>query len=96
LRTRKHLAEQRIAWPEPDQAARSEAFRAAEPTAALIAAAHLVYHNTGYLQPGYNRFSLDYMIVVLAVLAPSAFSGSRRWISPLLVAWSVAYFHWIT
>ncbi|MFI5395313.1 MAG: toxin-antitoxin system HicB family antitoxin [Candidatus Binatia bacterium] len=28
-----HLTEQGIAWPEPDQAARSEASRAAEPTA---------------------------------------------------------------
>jgi len=28
-----HLTEQGLAWPEPDQAARSEAFRTAQPTA---------------------------------------------------------------
>jgi hypothetical protein len=63
---------------------------------ACIVAAHLLYHNTGWLQPGYNRFSLDYIVVLLAVIAPFAFIGVYRWVSFGLIAWSVWYFQWIT
>ena len=54
----------------------------------------LLYHATGYRQDGYNRFSLDYAAVLLAVIAPHADGLRRRVFTPVLTAWSVWYFRW--
>jgi hypothetical protein len=57
-----------------------------------IIAAHLCYHNTGYIQWGYQRFALDYAPVWLVVAAPWLASGRRRWITIGCALWSVMYF----
>lgn len=56
----------------------------------------MMFHNTGYEQRGINRFSMDFIPVVLAMVAPAAVAGRRRWITLALVVWSVAYFRWYT
>ena len=63
-------------------------------TVAVVAAALMFYHNTGWLQQGYNRFSLDYVVVLLAILAPHCDGFRRRVFTPVLTAWSVWYFRW--
>lgn len=63
--------------------------------AVLVFAALMFFHTTGEKQLGYNRFSLDFMPVVLAVIAPACFLGRRRWVTLALVAWSVLYFRWL-
>ena len=70
-------------------------------TRGLLAAAIIVFvglmffHTTGEEQRGYNRFSLDFLPILLAVIAPTCFAGRRRWISAAMVAWSVVYFRWL-
>jgi hypothetical protein len=61
----------------------------------IVVSTLLLYHTTGAEQRGYNRFSMDYMAVVLAVVAPDAFRGRRKWLTVVMVAWSVGYFHWL-
>ncbi len=67
----------------------------------LLAAAGIVFtilmffHTTGQVQRGYNRFSLDFLPVLLVVIAPTCFAGKRRWISVAMVIWSVIYFRWL-
>ena len=63
-------------------------------SAALIVVAVLLYHNTGWEQRGYNRFSLDYLIVLLAALAPGCTGLRRQVLTPILTVWSVWYFRW--
>ncbi len=64
----------------------------------LLASAGLVYlgllffHATGYAQLGYNRFSLDFLPALFALIAPGCFTGRRRWISLAMIAWSIVYF----
>lgn len=64
----------------------------------LIAAVIVVYgglmlfHAAGNVQRGYNRFSLDYLPVLLAVVAPFAVVGWRRWVTLVMVVWSIVYF----
>ncbi len=62
--------------------------------AAAVVAGLLLYHGTGYRQPGYNRFSLDYLVVMLAIIAPYGDGLRRRVFTPVLAAWSVWYFRW--
>ncbi len=53
----------------------------------------MVYHSTGYEQRGFNRYSLDYVPALLAMIAPACVvSERRRWMTIGLVAWSVLYF----
>lgn len=59
----------------------------------------LLYHSTGFEQRGYNRYSLDYLPVLVVLAAPAAMaSSSRRWLTAGLISWSVFYFavarHW--
>lgn len=66
----------------------------------LIAAAAvylvlLFYHNTGYDQRGFNRFSLDYLPVMFTLIAPRCTEGKGRWVSLVMVVWSVVYFRWM-
>ncbi len=55
----------------------------------------LFFHATGAYQRGYNRFSLDYIPVLFAIIVPHCFTGRRRWISVAMIAWSVVYFRWL-
>jgi hypothetical protein len=64
--------------------------------AGVVFACLMCYHSTGYAQRGYNRYSLDYLPVLLALVAPRCFEGRRRWISAAMIAWGVGYFLWIT
>lgn len=58
----------------------------------VVGAGLMFFHNTGYDQRGFNRFSLDYVPVLLALVAPRCFVGWRRWISLPMIVWSVVYF----
>lgn len=60
--------------------------------AALANFALLFYHSTGFEQRGFNRYSLDYLPALLALVAPGAIAGRRIWISSAMIAWSVFYF----
>ncbi len=60
----------------------------------LVYAGLMLFHATGSQQRGYNRFSLDFMPVLLAILAPTCFSGRRRWLTLVMLGWSVFYFRW--
>ena len=59
---------------------------------ALIVGALLLFHGTGWDQRGFNRFSLDYVIVLFALIVPACLTGRRRWISLAMIAWSLVYF----
>ncbi len=59
----------------------------------VIYMALMLYHTMGYAQRGYNRFSLDFLVVLLAMIAPFAFATRARWIvGTLLAIWGVVYF----
>lgn len=60
--------------------------------AGIIFVALLFYHNTGWQQRGINRFSLDYVPILFALIAPAAIRGRRRWITVAMIGWSVLYF----
>lgn len=52
----------------------------------------LLYHGTGFRQPGYYRFALDFVPVWLVVAAPALACGWRRWAAVVCVTWGVSYF----
>ena len=59
----------------------------------VIYMALMLYHTMGYAQRGYNRFSLDFLVVLLAMIAPYAFATRARWIvSTMLAIWGIVYF----
>jgi hypothetical protein len=62
----------------------------------VVVVALLMYHNTGWRQPGYHRFALDFLPVWLMVIAPYCWGRYRTPLTLLAVAWSVWYFHFIT
>jgi len=63
---------------------------------AVIACAGLmVYHSTGFDQRGHNRYSLDYVPVLFALIAPYAMEGRRRWLTLTLIIAGIAYFDWL-
>jgi hypothetical protein len=66
----------------------------------LIASAMLflllmLWHATGALQRGYNRYSLDYLPVLFALITPSCIVGWRKWLTLAMIGWGIAYFVWI-
>lgn len=61
----------------------------------LVFAALMFYHSTGFEQRGFNRYSLDFVPVLMTVIAPRAFRGRRLWFVVPAVAWSVLYFRWL-
>lgn len=63
--------------------------------ALLVYMALLFFHATGADQRGYNRFSLDYLPALFAVIVPACFRGRRRWISLGMICWGVVYFRWL-
>jgi hypothetical protein len=58
----------------------------------ILYAVLMCFHGTGYEQRGFNRFSLDYIPVLLALIAPYCVQGWRKWLSLAMVGWSVLYF----
>lgn len=52
----------------------------------------MLFHTTGADQRGYNRFSLDFVLCLMAVSAPWVFEGRRKFVSAVLAVWSVSYF----
>ncbi len=52
----------------------------------------MFWHATGAVQRGYNRYSLDYIPAMLALIAPRCVVGRRRWVTAACIAWGVVYF----
>jgi hypothetical protein len=72
---------------------RNRATRVLLSAAALAFVALMLFHNTGYEQRGFNRYSLDYVPALLAMIAPGCLeTPRRRWLTAGVVAWSVLYF----
>jgi hypothetical protein len=61
-------------------------------SAAVIYALLLLWYTTGAVQRGFNRFSLDYLPVLLALVVPACLVGRRRWFTLGMIVWSVLYF----
>lgn len=59
----------------------------------LVIAGLICYHNTGYCQPGYYRYMLDYAPIWLVVIAPQTMGPRRSWLTVAAIAWSVLYFN---
>ncbi len=74
---------------------RDRADRWLMPSVGAILVALMLYHNMGYSQRGYNRFSLDFLLVLLAWVAPYAMQGRRRYLTILFSLWSILYFRFI-
>ncbi len=53
----------------------------------------LCYHNTGSVQHGFHRFSLDFMPVWLMVIAPYILRGRRTSLTLAALAYSALYFN---
>ena len=62
---------------------------------AALCGVMMFWHATGAVQRGFNRYSLDYMPVLFALVAPTCFGGRRRWVSLAMIAWGVVYFRWL-
>lgn len=61
----------------------------------LLFACLMLWHATGAMQRGFNRYSLDFLPVLFVLLAPESVAGRRRWVTLALVVWGVVYFRWI-
>jgi len=79
----------------PRSIARDPLNRAWLAGAAVAFAGLMLYHSTGSEQRGFNRYSLDYLPVLLALIAPLCVSGRRKWITLAMIGWSVVYFRWM-
>ncbi|MCH9001305.1 MAG: hypothetical protein IIC02_01920 [Planctomycetes bacterium] len=62
---------------------------------AMVFVCLLFFHGAGQDQRGFNRFSLDFLPGVMALVAPCCFEARRKWISGAMVAWSLLYFRWL-
>lgn len=62
---------------------------------ALVFVGLLFFHGVGQDQRGFNRFSLDFLPGLMALVAPRCFEGRRAWISGAMIGWSVIYFRWL-
>lgn len=60
-----------------------------------VYAAQMLWYTTGAFQRGYNRFSLDYLPALLALVASRCVVGWRRWVTLGMIAWSVLYFRYL-
>ncbi|HNQ22209.1 MAG TPA: hypothetical protein PKK06_03860 [Phycisphaerae bacterium] len=61
----------------------------------VIYVALLLWHGTGSTQRGYNRYSLDYVPVLMALITPVCVTRWRGWVSAGLIVWSVVYFRFL-
>jgi len=64
-------------------------------SAALLFALLMLWHATGALQRGYNRYSLDYVPVLFALVVPACLAGWRRWMTCAMIAWGMVYYVWV-
>lgn len=64
-------------------------------SALAVMAVQMAYFNTGYAQRGYSRFALDFLPALFVLIGPGVAVGPRRFITPVLVAWSLVYFGWL-
>jgi hypothetical protein len=55
----------------------------------------MLWHATGADQRGYNRYSLDYMPALFALIVPGCMEARRRLITTGLIFWGVVYYVWI-
>ena len=62
---------------------------------AAVYAALMVWHGTGWDQRGYNRYSLDYVPALVALVGGGCWRGWRIWLSGAAVLWSVLYFRFL-
>ncbi len=62
---------------------------------AIVFVCLLFFHGAGQEQRGFNRFSLDFLPGLMALVAPCCFVGRRMWISGAMMAWSLLYFRWL-
>ncbi|NOT02650.1 MAG: hypothetical protein HOP29_18750 [Phycisphaerales bacterium] len=58
----------------------------------VVYGALMLFHTTGAEQRGYNRFSLDFLLPLLTMIAPFAFEGKRRYATTAMAASSIWYF----
>ncbi len=58
--------------------------------------AQLMYHGPSLGQAGYYRYTPDFVIIWLVVIAPWTSGGRRTWLTLACVAWSAFYFYMIT
>ncbi|MBU0719512.1 MAG: hypothetical protein KJ749_14800 [Planctomycetes bacterium] len=63
--------------------------------AVIVFVALMFFHTTGAEQRGFNRFSLDFLPVLLALVGLECLDAKRRWLSFAMVSWSVVYFRWL-
>lgn len=63
--------------------------------AAAMYGALMFYHSTGWAQRGFNRYSLDYVPLLMCLVVPSCVTGRRRWLTAAMIAWGVVYFAWL-
>ncbi len=61
-----------------------------------IIVAILAYHGPGFGAPGYYRYSIDFALVWLAVIAPWTIGPRRSWLTFACVIWSIFYFYMLT
>jgi hypothetical protein len=64
--------------------------------AAAVFGALMLFHNTGWEQRGFNRFSLDYVPALFVLAVPPVLAGRTRWWVAGAVVWSVVYFRFLT
>lgn len=55
----------------------------------------MLWHATGAEQRGYNRYSLDYMPALFALIVPGCLAEGRRLVTVAFMLWSIVYFVWI-
>lgn len=56
----------------------------------------LAFVGPGYGTPGYYRYTLDFSLVWMAVIAPWTFGPRRKWWTLACLAWSGFYFYMVT
>jgi hypothetical protein len=83
-----------LMWPDLRHWWRSPLDRVLLLSSLAVIAALLCFHNTGYLQPGYYRYALDFLPVWLALIASRLLVGPARQRFALgAIAWSLLYFN---
>ena len=55
----------------------------------------MFWHATGAVQRGFNRYSLDYIPAILALVAPQCVTGRRRWVTLGMIVWGIVYFRFV-
>lgn len=80
-------------WVDLKRWWRDPARRALVLTSIPLILALLAYYGPGYGTPGYYRYTLDFSLVWLAVMAPWTQDAQRRRLTLICLLWSVFYFY---